>query len=228
MLYRHLFVTFSKSLQSVNVVPVLDLVQFLNIGECVEVQLRTFLSLAPDGDEWASPLPGHLPPHPPLKRRVLGTRVGLDAVEKDRNRTRSVDCPLQGLVTLRSAVNICLRSSTRACRRCRPVLTDCGWNCYVGTKGTFQYTYVWLCIFVSQMCTKYVSGRIVKGLCLCVGIVHTQNHQQILTAFSVCLLSAEFGQDVRSARPKYSGLTVNFLAAPRIWMLSCLQRQFTC
>jgi len=54
--------------------------------------------------------------------------------------------------------------------------------------------HVWVCIFVSQMCNKYVSGRIMKGLCLCVGIVHTQNHQQILTAFSICLLSTEFGR----------------------------------
>ena len=69
-----------------------------------------------------------------------------------------------------------------------------------------------------------------KGLCLCAAILHTQNHQQILTAFSVCLLSKELGQDVRSARPKYLHpiLNVNFFAAPHIWMLQCLQRQFTC
>jgi hypothetical protein len=101
MLYRQLIVTFSKCLQSGNAVPVLDLVQFLNIGECMEVQLHTFLSLAPDGDEWASPLPGHSSPHPPLKRRVLGTRVGLDAMEEGSNQTRSVGRSLQGVVTLR-------------------------------------------------------------------------------------------------------------------------------
>ena len=97
--------------------PVLDLVQFLNIGECMEVQLHTFLSLAPDGDEWVSPLPGHSYPNPPLIRRVLGTRVGLDAVEKGRNRTRYVGL---SRVILR---RVCLRSSSCASIRCRPVLT---------------------------------------------------------------------------------------------------------
>jgi hypothetical protein len=65
MLYRQLIVTFSKSLQLSNVVPVLDLVQFLYMGERMEVLLLTFLTLAPDGDEWASSLPGRFPPHPP-------------------------------------------------------------------------------------------------------------------------------------------------------------------
>jgi len=50
MLYRQLIVTFSKSLQLGNVVPVLDLVQFLDMGERMEVLLLTFLTLARDGD----------------------------------------------------------------------------------------------------------------------------------------------------------------------------------
>ena len=45
-----------------NVVLVLNLVQLLDIGERVEVQLHTFLTLAPDGDEWASSLPGRFTP----------------------------------------------------------------------------------------------------------------------------------------------------------------------
>jgi len=65
MLYRQLIATFSKSLQSGNVVPVLDLVQFLDIGEHMEVQILTFLTLTPCGDEWASSLPGRFSPHPP-------------------------------------------------------------------------------------------------------------------------------------------------------------------
>jgi len=72
------------------------------------------------GGEEGAPPPPAPPPPPPLNSRVLGTRVGLDAVEKGRNQTRSVGRSLQGLVTL---CRVCLRSSTRASVRCRTVLT---------------------------------------------------------------------------------------------------------